>query len=94
MTTFLSASPPRIPEMEGRLRRRPARSARATDRRGARAYSNSDNPKEFLIVAEYEDVARAREMFQSQEFRDATKRAGVVGTPQVVFMDEALQLPA
>jgi len=62
--------------------------------KGARAYSNADNPKEFLVVAEYEDAARAREMFQSQEFRDATKRAGVVGAPQVVFMDEALQLPA
>jgi uncharacterized protein (DUF1330 family) len=62
--------------------------------KGARAFSNKDNPIEFLILAEYEDPARAREMFQSQDFREATKRAGVIGTPQVVYLDEALSLPA
>ena len=62
--------------------------------KGVRAFINADNPKEVLVLGEYEDPAKAREMFQSQEFREATKRAGVVGTPSVVHLDEALTLPA
>jgi len=62
--------------------------------KGARAFINADNPNEVLVLGEYEDAAKAREMFQSKEFREATKRAGVVGTPSVVHLDEALTLPA
>jgi uncharacterized protein (DUF1330 family) len=62
--------------------------------KGARAFINADNPNEVLVLGEYEDAAKAREMFQSQEFRDATKRAGVIGKPEVVHLNEALQLPA
>jgi hypothetical protein len=34
------------------------------------------------------------QMFQSQEFRDATARAGVKGPPEVSFLDEVVSLPA
>jgi hypothetical protein len=45
-------------------------------------------------LAKYEDREKARQMFQSQEFRDATKRAGVSGSPEVTFLDEVLTLMA
>ncbi len=61
---------------------------------GVRAFSKADSPNEVAILGEYEDAEKARQMFQSQEFRDATKRAGVIGAPEVSFLDEAVNLPA
>ena len=61
---------------------------------GVRAFSKADSPNEVVILAEYEDREKANQMFQSQEFRDATKRAGVMGPPEVNFLDEVVNLPA
>lgn len=62
--------------------------------KGVRVFRVVDKPNEVVLVAEYEDIEKARQMFQSQEFRDATKRAGVIGPPEVSIMDEVDQLPA
>jgi quinol monooxygenase YgiN len=62
--------------------------------RGVHAFSKSENPNEVIILGEYDDVEKARQMFQSQEFREATKKAGIVGPPEVTFLDEAIKLPA
>lgn len=61
---------------------------------GVRAFSKADSPNEVAILAEYEDRAKAQQMFQSQEFREATKRAGVMSAPEVTFLDEVVNLPA
>jgi len=61
---------------------------------GVRAFSKADSPNEVMILAEYEDREKASQMFQSQEFRDATQRAGVKGPPEVSFLDEVVNLPA
>jgi len=62
--------------------------------RGVRAFSKADSPNEVLILGEYEDAEKARQLFQSHEFREATKRAGVVGPPEVTFLDEVVKLSA
>ena len=61
---------------------------------GVRAFSKADSPNEVTILAEYEDRVKAQQMFQSQEFREATKRAGVMGAPEVAFLDEVVNLSA
>lgn len=61
---------------------------------GVRAFCKADSPNDVVILGEYEDRAKASEMFQSQEFRDATKRAGVMGQPAVTYLDEVVNLPA
>ena len=61
---------------------------------GVHAFSKADNPNEVVIVAQYEDRAKAQQMFQSQEFREATKRGGVMGAPEVTFLDQVVDLPA
>jgi quinol monooxygenase YgiN len=61
---------------------------------GVRAFSKADNPNEVTILGEYADKAKAMQMFQSQEFREATARAGVKGPPEVTFVDEVVNLPA
>ena len=57
-------------------------------------YSKLRNISDVTILGEYADKAKAMQMFQSQEFREATARAGVKGPPDVSFVDEVLSLPA
>ena len=61
---------------------------------GVRAFSKADSPNEVVILGEYADKEKAMQMFQSQEFREATARAGVKGPPDVIFLDEVIQLSA
>ena len=67
---------------------------RAYGSKGVRIFRSVNKPNEVVIVGEYEDLDKARQLFQSQEFREATKRAGVSGPPEVSFLDEVDQLPA
>lgn len=62
--------------------------------KGVRVLRSADKPNEAVLFGEYEDAAKARQMFQSQEFREATKRAGVVGPPEVSFLEEVDRLAA
>ena len=62
--------------------------------KGVRFFRNLEDSHEVVILGEYSSSERARELFQSEEFHEATKRAGVSGAPQVTFLDEAGQLPA
>jgi len=61
---------------------------------GVRAFSKADSPNEVTILGEYADKEKAMQMFQSQEFREATARAGVKGPPEVTFLDEVVNLPS
>jgi len=61
---------------------------------GVRAFSKADSPNEVVILGEYADKGKAMQMFQSQEFHEATQRAGVMGPPEVTFLDEVLNLSA
>jgi heme-degrading monooxygenase HmoA len=62
--------------------------------KGVRAFAKTDNPNEIVILGEYESLDQARQLFQSQEFRDATQRAGTVGAPDVTFLEKITELPA
>jgi hypothetical protein len=53
-----------------------------------------DKANEALIFGEYEDLERVRQLFQSTEFREATRRAGVLSPPEVSFLEQVDQLPA
>lgn len=61
---------------------------------GAQAFAIADNPNEILILAEYVDAGRAKEMFASPEFREATQRAGLTAAPEVTYLNEVVKLPA
>ena len=59
-----------------------------------RVFRSSDKPNDLILLAEYEDAARARQLFQSAEFREATQRAGVTAPPEVTMADQVHQVPA
>ena len=61
---------------------------------GVRVFRSVDKPDEAVILGEYEDLEKARQLFQSQELRATTQRAGVVGPPEVDFLDEVDRLLA
>ena len=61
---------------------------------GGRAFSKADNPNEVLVLGEYESREKAMRMIQSQEFREATARAGVKGQPDAIFLNKVVKLSA
>jgi uncharacterized protein (DUF1330 family) len=62
--------------------------------KGAQAFSLVDDPAWAVALVEFEDLEKGREMYQSQDFRDAAKRAGVTGAPEITFLTEVMELPA
>jgi heme-degrading monooxygenase HmoA len=62
--------------------------------KGVRIFRNMEKANEALIFGEYEDLEKVRQLFQSQEFREATRRAGVSGPPEVIFLEQVDELPA
>ena len=61
---------------------------------GVQAFNKADSSNEIVVLGEYSDKEKAMQMFQSQEFREATARGGVKGPPEVSFLNELLELPA
>ena len=59
-----------------------------------RVFRSSDKPNDLILLADYEDAARARQLFQSAESREATQRAGVTAPPEVRMADQVHQVPA
>ena len=67
---------------------------RAYGSRGVRFFRNKEKANEALIFGEYEDLEKVRQLFQSPEFRETAKRAGLSGPPEVIFLEQVDQLPA
>lgn len=61
---------------------------------GVRVFRSVDTPNDLVLLAEYEDLKRARQLFQSPEFREATQRAGVTAPPDVTLADNVHHLSA
>lgn len=59
---------------------------------GVRGFSKADDSNEVVILGEYADKEKAMQLFQSQEFREATQRAGVKSPPDVTFLNEVVTL--
>jgi len=58
----------------------------------ARAFTKADSQNEITVLLSFESRERATEMFQSAEFREVTKRGGMVAPPEVTFVIEVSDL--
>ena len=56
--------------------------------KGGRLYRSADNPNEMTIVWDWESAEKARQFATSPDLREVMERAGVVGMPQVIFLEE------
>lgn len=54
---------------------------------------NPEDPKELVVLLEVEDLIKAREFIHSDYARDAMERAGVIGEPQICFVEEVEKVP-
>jgi len=59
-----------------------------------RVFRSIDKPNQLVVLAEYQDLQGARQFLQSSEFQEATQRAGVTGSPHVMFAEEVHLPPA
>ncbi|MGE5113192.1 MAG: hypothetical protein ACM3JB_20200 [Acidobacteriaceae bacterium] len=57
-----------------------------------RIFHNHDEATDLTLFFEWETLDRARAFFASEPLTNGMKQAGVVGTPEVIFLDEIRSL--
>jgi len=62
--------------------------------KGGAVYRSSDDPKEVVVVLEWDNDDNARAFIASQNLAEAMADAGVTGQPMVAFLDEGEAVPA
>ncbi len=55
--------------------------------KGGYLLRNIDDSNEVMIIVEIDDVDKARQFVQSEDFRQAMERSGVADTPDLYFLD-------
>lgn len=56
---------------------------------GFRLFQVVDDPREVVLLLDWESVEHARQFMASEELRTAMQRAGVVEQPDVRFIEDA-----
>jgi heme-degrading monooxygenase HmoA len=67
---------------------------KATGSLGVTAFHSKDDPKRVVILIEWKTAADARKWAESDEWKEARQRAGVVGKADVLFLDEIEHMSA
>lgn len=60
--------------------------------KGAVAYRVRGNLDDVVVLTEFADMDRATELYASQDFKDAIERAGVIGTENIVLLEQVDRL--
>lgn len=55
--------------------------------KGGQLFRSADNPNAITILWEWDSLEHARAFTQSPELREAMQRAGVVGMPEISYLD-------
>ena len=53
-----------------------------------RAFQSKDDPNELVILFEWDSLERAKQFANSPELRERMQQAGVIGKPEVLFLEE------
>jgi heme-degrading monooxygenase HmoA len=56
--------------------------------KGGRLFRSEKDPNEVVILFEWEDLGKAHKFAESEDLRQAMERAGVVGKPELYFLEE------
>jgi len=65
----------------------PARKSNGS--KGAQIFLNADEPNEVVILVEFENLDKPREFFRTKGLRGQMQRAGILGPPDIRFLQEA-----
>jgi heme-degrading monooxygenase HmoA len=60
--------------------------------KGGRLYRSADNPNQLIVRTDWESAEKAQQFASSPGLREAMEHAGVVGMPQVFFLEEIEKL--
>jgi hypothetical protein len=61
---------------------------RAAGGKNVRVFRTSGNARDVSVLVEWASVADARRFVEEQDLREAMESAGVVGQPEVLFLEE------
>ncbi len=61
---------------------------KASGSKGGRLFRSEKDPNEVVILFEWEDLSKARQFAESEDLRKAMERAGVMGKPDLNFLNE------
>jgi heme-degrading monooxygenase HmoA len=56
--------------------------------KGGRLFRSANDPNDVVILFDWEDVGKARHFAESADLRKTMERAGVIGKPELYFLDE------
>jgi heme-degrading monooxygenase HmoA len=55
--------------------------------KGGQLYRNSQNPNEIIILIDWDTLDNARKFAESAALREVMAKAGVIGKPDVYFLE-------
>ncbi len=61
---------------------------KASGSKGGRLFRSEKDPNEVVILFEWEDLSKARQFAESEDLCKAMERAGVMGKPDLNFLNE------
>ena len=56
---------------------------------GFRLFHNAEDMREIFLLSDWQTVEEARKFMTSDELRDAMANAGVVGAPEIQYLEDA-----
>jgi heme-degrading monooxygenase HmoA len=59
---------------------------------GCRLFHNVEDSHDVFLLLDWETTEEARKFMGSSELRDAMQKAGVVGTPEIQYLEDARSL--
>jgi len=59
---------------------------------GFRLFHNVEDPREIFVLSDWQTADEARKFMNSEELRNAMAKAGVLGAPEVQYLEDARSL--
>ena len=59
--------------------------------KGGKVFQSADNPEEVFVLLEWNSLENAQNFSQSDNLKAAMQEAGVVGMPDIYFIEEAAE---
>ncbi|HUI83446.1 MAG TPA: cyclase [Candidatus Binatia bacterium] len=56
---------------------------------GCRLFHSVEDPRDIFLLLDWESTEQARRFMNSAELRDAMQKAGVMGAPEIQYLEDA-----
>ena len=59
--------------------------------KGGHVFRSLDDPNNVFVLLEFEDLDKLKKFMDSDGLKEAMKKAGVIGKPDIYMMDEGIR---